>query len=69
MSFRFFNASIDDLEARLAESQRLAAAGLVSEARELSQSIRKNVARFYPGESDRSPRHVRLLEELERMSL
>lgn len=64
LSFRFHAPSIDDLEARLAEAQRLAALGHEGEAEALAASIERNLQRFYPDPADRPPRHQRLLDAL-----
>ncbi|MHB9123130.1 MAG: radical SAM protein [Thermoanaerobaculia bacterium] len=65
VSFRFFNASIDDLEARFAESQRLVAGGRLGEAEELRDSIRRNIERFYSSPAEMPDRHGHLLQKVQ----
>jgi hypothetical protein len=66
ISFRFHEPSIEDLEARLAESRRLESEGNVAEAGAMVESIRQNLQRFFPAIGDRPERQRRLFEELER---
>jgi hypothetical protein len=68
VSFRFHEPSIEDLEARLGEARRLLADGRTGEAEAMSESVRRNLARFFPPGARRPPRHQRLFEELERAS-
>jgi hypothetical protein len=66
ISFRFHEPSIEDLEARLAESRRLESEGNAEEAASMAESIRQNLERFFPASGDRPERQRRLFEELER---
>lgn len=66
VSFRFHEPSIEDLEARFAESRRLAAEGSAEEAALMAESVRRNLERFFPAAGDRPERQRRLFEELER---
>lgn len=65
VSFRFHEPSIEDLEARLAESRRLLGDGRREEAKAMSESVRRNLERFFPPGAERPERYQRLFEELE----
>ncbi|MEP6768769.1 MAG: hypothetical protein ABJC61_08875 [Acidobacteriota bacterium] len=62
LSFRFHEPSIEDLEARLAESRRLSADGNAGDAATMRESIRRNLERFFPAAADRTERQRRLFE-------
>ncbi len=68
LSFRFHQPSIDDLEARLAQARRLAANGLPDEAATMTESVRRNLERFFPPGAKLPERHQRLFEKLERIA-
>ncbi len=69
VSFRFHEPSIEDLEARFAESRRLESEGSVEDAAAMAESVRRNLERFFPAAGDRPERQRRLLEDLERIGL
>lgn len=68
ISFRFHEPSIDDLEARLAEARQLTAIGRRKDAAAMTESIRRNLERFYPDRAVRPERQQRLFKELEQIS-
>jgi len=67
LSFRFHEPSIDDLEARVAETRRLQSLGKTKQAAAMAESVRQNLERFFPVLDDQPKRYRRLREEIESM--
>jgi hypothetical protein len=68
LSFRYHEPSIDDLEARFAETRRLQSLGQTDEAAAMAESVRQNLERFFPKAADQPERQRRLREEIESKS-
>lgn len=66
LSFRFHQPSIEDLEERLARARRLSATGDAEDAAAMTASVRRNLERFFPSDTQRPERQQRLFDELER---